>query len=116
MHLQDLRDVDTGERVVSAFTRPSSELSGPRATILPDLLIHYAAGRIPRAVVSPTLGRIEGRRSSLRPGNHAVGGFVFAAGTIATSAIADVWTMAGFGPLAEKVLGRGQRLLDSGVS
>ncbi len=128
MQLQNLRDADTGRCVVSAISRPSSELKGSRAIALPDLLIHYASGVFPRAVVSPSLGRIEARATTLtdlliqyvrdlfhrplvmRPGNHAAGGFVIAAGIFAPAAIADVRTMAGFGSLAKTVLDRSPQL------
>jgi predicted AlkP superfamily phosphohydrolase/phosphomutase len=106
MQLSSLQDADTGERVVSKITRPSSELEGSRAATLPDLLIHCASGRFPRAVESPRLGRIEGRIPAMRPGNHRAGGFLVAAGALAASAVADVRTMAGLGPLARTVLGR----------
>lgn len=122
--LRSLRDAATGQSVVSAITRPSSELKGSRAPNLPDLLIHYTSGVVPRAVVSPSLGRIEVRAKTLtnllkdyarsflrrpllmRPGNHSAGGFLIAAGASVTAAIADVRTMAGFGSLAKTVLGR----------
>jgi len=109
LQLRSLRDADTGQCVVSTLTRPSSELKGSRATTLPDLLVHYASGLFPRAVASPSLGHIEAQSSLMRPGNHAAGGFLIAAGAIVTAAVADVRTMAGFGSLAKKVLGRSPR-------
>lgn len=113
MQLSSLQDADTGQRVVSKITRPSSELEGSRATSLPDLLIHCASGLFPRAVESPGLGRIEGWIPTMRPGNHRAGGFLVAAGALAASAVADVRTMAGLGPLARMVLDRSLRLQGS---
>jgi hypothetical protein len=78
--LRGLRDIDTGRPVVVAIDRPSSEQPGRRAAALPDLLLHYEPGIIPRAVESPELGHIEAEPPELRPGNHAAGGFLMAAG------------------------------------
>ena len=113
--LRSLRDAATGERVVSTITRPSSELVGSRATTLPDLLVHCASGCFPDAVESQSLGRIEGRIPAMRPGNHRAGGFVVAAGTFVTAAIADVRSIAGFGSLAMSVLDRSLRLPTSAI-
>jgi hypothetical protein len=104
--LRGLRDAATGASVVSAITRPSSEMNGSRATDLPDLLVHWLPGRFPRAVVSPTLGHIEADPPSMRPGNHAAGGLVIAAGALAMATIGDVRTIAAFGSLARAVLDR----------
>ncbi len=106
--LRSLRDADTGRPVVAAITRPSSELEGARAVTLPDLLVHCASGAFPHAVLSPELGRVEGRIPAMRPGNHRAGGFVVAAGAAAAAAIADLRTIAGFGALAGTVLGPGR--------
>jgi hypothetical protein len=104
--LCDLRDADTDERVVAAISRPSSEMAGSRVAELPDLLVHSPPGSLPRAVVSPRLGRIEADVPSMRPGNHEAGGFVIAAGASAVARIDDVRTMAGFASLAKAVLDR----------
>jgi hypothetical protein len=98
--LRELTDADTGRPVVAAIDRPSSEHAGARAAGLPDLLIRYAAGTLPRTVVSPRLGRFEEERPPVRPGNHAAGGFLILAG----APIAGVTTMQDFGPLAARVL------------
>lgn len=69
-----LVDADSGEPVVAAVGRPSTEHRGQRARALPDLIVHTRPGVIPRAVVSPRLGRIEAPLPDVRPGDHAAGG------------------------------------------
>ena len=98
--LRALTDADTGRPVVAAIDRPSAEHVGTRAAALPDLLIRYAAGTFPRAVISPRLGRIEAERPQMRPGNHASGGFLI----LAEEAVADMTAMQDFGPMAAKAL------------
>ena len=98
--LRELTDADTGEQVVAAVDRPSAEHAGTRAAALPDLLIRYAAGTFPRAVVSPRLGRIEARLPDVRPGNHASGGFLISAG----EPVGGVTAMQDIGAMAAKVL------------
>jgi hypothetical protein len=106
--LLGLRDADSGQAVVSAITRPSSQLQGSRTKSLPDLLIHGVSGGFPHAITSPSLGRIEGESPSMRPGNHIAGGFVIAAGALGGDVVAEVRTVAGLGALARAVLeGRG---------
>ena len=107
--LHDLRDADTGARVVASITRPSAELEGARAASLPDLLVQCVAGSFPRAVVSPKLGRIEATSQPMRPGNHVAGGFVIAAGKRATGLSDDVRTTADVSALARAVLADDQR-------
>jgi len=102
--LLNLRDAETGREVVSAITRPSSELEGSRSAHLPDLLINYEGGLFPRAVVSPELGCFEGESPMMRPGNHAGGGFVVAAGARVADAITDVRSMAQLGALPGTIL------------
>jgi predicted AlkP superfamily phosphohydrolase/phosphomutase len=104
--LLKLRDAETGQSVVSAITRPSSELEGSRALSLPDLLIQCASGALPRVLVSPSLGRIEAESAPMRTGNHVAGGFLVARGAAAATAAASVHTMADLGSLAEAVLWR----------
>jgi hypothetical protein len=96
----ELTDVDTGQPVVAAIDRPSAEHAGSRAATLPDLLIRYAAGTFPRAVVSPRLGRIEGVRPPISPGNHASGGFLIVAG----ATVEGVSAMQDLGPMVAKAL------------
>ena len=96
----ELTDADTGRPVVIAVDRPSVEQGGTRAAALPDLLIRYAPGTFPRAVVSPRLGRIEAVRPSVRPGNHAVGGLLI----LTRGPVACVKSMEDLGPLASKAL------------
>ena len=98
--LRELTDADTGGPVVAAIDRPSADQVGTRRAALPDLLVRYAAGTFPSAVVSPRLGRIEAERPPVRPGNHAAGGFLITAGEPA----AGVTAMEDFGPMAARVL------------
>jgi hypothetical protein len=80
--------------------RPSATYAGNRAAALPDLLIRYPAGVVPRAVVSPQLGRIECERPKVRPGNHAPGGLLIFSG----DTFAGASSMQDIGPLAAKAL------------
>ena len=104
--LLSLRDAKTAQTVVSAITRPSSQLEGSQAKTLPDLLIHSVAGGFPTAIVSPSLGRIEGQNPAMRPGNHAAGGFVIGAGAASAQAVERMRTVAGLGALAKALLQR----------
>ena len=99
-----LRDQATGEPAARSIARPSSELAGPRAVNLPDLLVHCASGAFPRTIASASLGRIEAESPKMRPGNHAAGGFLIASGAVAAAAGMHVRTMAELGPLAETIL------------
>ncbi len=98
--LRELTDADSGEAVVAAIDRPSSQHRGARAAGLPDLLVRYAASRIPRAVASPRLGRIEADLPPVRPGNHAPGGLLM----LRDAPADDVRGMEDLGALAIRVL------------
>jgi predicted AlkP superfamily phosphohydrolase/phosphomutase len=98
--LRELADADTGQPAIAAIDRPSATYTGTRAAALPDLLIRYPVGAVPRAVVSPQLGRIESERPQVRPGNHAPGGLLIFAGDTFAGASA----MQDLGPLAAKLL------------
>ena len=104
--LRSLRDVESGQPVVSAITRPSSELRGSRAKSLPDLLVHCASGLFPNGVMSASLGCIEAQCPPMRPGNHIAGGFIFADGAFVADAIANVRTVADIGSLTKAALAR----------
>jgi hypothetical protein len=99
--LRELIDADTGRPVVDAIDRPSAEQGGSRSGTLPDLLIRYPAGMVPRAVVSPRLGRIEGALPPARPGNHAAGGFLVVTGSLD----GDVLGVQDLGPMISRALG-----------
>jgi len=101
----ELADAESGASVVSSVTRPSAEFAGARAASLPDLLIHYATNVSPRALSSPRLGVIGAPSPNLRPGNHAAGGFVIAAGDALCATLDEVYSMADLGPQAESALG-----------
>lgn len=102
--LRDLIDPTTGAPAVTAVDRPSAEQFGARAANLPDLLVRGTAGSAPRQVISARLGRIEAAPPPMRPGNHAPGGFVVAAGAAAAQ-VAAVSGMQDLGPLAVRLLG-----------
>jgi hypothetical protein len=97
-------DAEEGIRVVSSVTRPSSEQIGKRAKHLPDLLAHIRTNCIPRAVMSPRLGRIEAPLPEIRTGNHAPGGFVFAVGPCAHNIMAQIRTMKDFALVGKDIL------------
>lgn len=78
--LADLAEVATGRPALLAIDRPSRDSPGPRAALLPDLLLHVTPGLVPRAVAAPDLGRIEAEPPPLRPGNHRAGGSIIATG------------------------------------
>lgn len=78
--LAGMVDAATGRPAVAAIGRPSRDCPGPRAALLPDLLLQVAPGQTPRAVEQPVLGRIEAPPPPLRPGNHRAGGSILAAG------------------------------------
>jgi len=102
---RELVDMDDGRPVVSAVTRPAFEHAGMRAAGLPHLLLHFCNDICPRAVTSARLACIEASRpENIRSGNHAAGGFAFAAGPAAGAAVAEARSMADFASLAERVL------------
>ena len=78
--LRGLMDAETGQQVVRVIERPSRDLPGARRAELPDLLVCGWPGQIPRAVLSPELGRISAAQPLLRPGNHASGGLIMLQG------------------------------------
>ncbi len=97
--LLELTDADTGQPVVTVIDHPSAG-HGSRAAALPDLLARCAPCTIPRAVVSPRLGRIEAEPPPARPGNHAPGGLLILTGEPAPS----VTALQDLGPLAARLL------------
>ena len=102
--LGDLRDGDSGLPVITAFARPASSCPGARAASLPDLLLRYRANAFPRAVQSAALGRIAADTPRWRPGNHAGGGLVVAAGDRVARSLAGVGALEDFAALATRVL------------
>ena len=77
--LAELEDAEGG-RAFEEISLPSTTSAGRRAKQLPDLLVHYRVGRVPRAIQSARLGRIEAEPPALRAGNHAPGLCVITAG------------------------------------
>jgi hypothetical protein len=98
--LMELVDADTGLPVITEIDRPSTKYSGKRAASLPDLLARFPVNVVPRAVVSPRLGRIEAQLPDVRAGNHAAGGFLIFTG----NDLEGVNAMHDFGPMAARVL------------
>jgi len=95
-----LTNAETGEKLMDRMYRPSVEYPGARAAELPDLLVRYRAGQIPSAIRGPRIGRLEAPAPNYRPGNHACGPFIVAAGANVT----DVRRLDQFGGLAERLL------------
>jgi hypothetical protein len=99
--LLTLEDVDKGTPVLDGIDCPSSECLGPRAAWLPDLLVRYLPGSLPRAIASPLLGRFEADMPPMRPGNHASGGLLILKG----AAIGGVSEFHQLSQLATRLLG-----------
>jgi hypothetical protein len=78
--LAGLLDAGTGQPVFDRIERPSTQPQGKARGRLPDILAWCKPNVTPQAIVSPVLGRIEAPVQRMRPGNHSMGGAVFAAG------------------------------------
>ncbi len=102
--LRDLVDADSGKPVVGAILQPAAEHKGARAKALPDLLFAYTPNLNPRAVESPRLGRIAADVRGIRPGNHAGGGFLIAAGQKIQGLAANVGALEDFAGMAAAIL------------
>jgi hypothetical protein len=102
---------ESGEKAFDRIERPSQTERGPRAAQLPDILLHYKPGLMPVALKSPRLGTFGAAIPSIRPGNHAPGLFVIAAGP-GSSNVEGPRSLEDFGPLAERLLdiGSGRRM------
>lgn len=98
--LRELVDADSGEPIVSAIDRPSRQQKGERAEGLPDLLVRYPPGTVPRAIRSTRLGRVEAGPPSLRAGDHAAGGILFSSEVPGE----EVASMADLGAMAAALL------------
>lgn len=98
--LRVLTDAETGRPVIAGIDRPSSEHAGARSAQLPDLLVRYVPGSLPRAITSPQLGRFEAELPAVRPGNHAAGGLVILRG----APLEAVRGMSDLGQLATTIL------------
>jgi predicted AlkP superfamily phosphohydrolase/phosphomutase len=78
--LADLRDADTGERLVARAV-PLEELWGiPPEGPLPDLCVEWREGPAPRAVLGPDGSELEVPRLTTRRSTHAPPGFLIGAG------------------------------------
>lgn len=97
---EGLRDAHSGEAVVASIDRPRRALAQGRARRLPDLLVRYRPGCIPRAIHSPILGGIDCVPSLYRAGNHRAGPFAIGAGLT----LDEVGAVEDFGALATRQL------------
>jgi len=102
--MRGITDAETGRPVAASVDRPSAQLPGGRSETLPDMLVRIASGLAPRAVVSPSLGRIEGEPPDMRPGNHALGGGVVFLTGAATASAESVGAIEDLGPLVQRLL------------
>ena len=78
--LAGLLDAGTGQPVFDRIERPSTERQGKALGRLPDIVAWCRPNVMPEAVISPDVGRIEAQVQRMRPGNHSMGGAVFATG------------------------------------
>jgi len=78
--LLELRDTDSGERVVEEVVRPADRFGGAGAEILPDLAVRWATTRATTRVGSTRLGTIEMPLEQERTGMHLLPGMLVAAG------------------------------------
>lgn len=104
--LRELVDADSGDPVVGSILHPAAESTGVQAEALPDLLFAYAPNHNPRAVESPRLGRIASEVRGIRPGNHAGGGFLIAAGRETQRLAVNVDALEDFAGMAAAILNR----------
>ena len=102
----ELVDAASKVPVIASVSFPAFEQTGPYADSLPHILLHYRTDICPAAVTSPTLGRIRARAPIERPGNHAPGGYVIAAGDWADTAATTVNSMKDFAGLARRVFAK----------
>lgn len=70
----------SNEAVVRSVYRTDDLYSGPEREHLPDLLVEWSNDRPTRAVVSPTIGRVEGEYRYCRTGDHKPGGMFIVRG------------------------------------
>ncbi|MCA3572459.1 MAG: alkaline phosphatase family protein [Aestuariivirga sp.] len=78
--LTGLLDAGTGRPVFDRIERPSTQRQGKARGRLPDIVAWCKPNVTPQAVVSQHVGRIEAPVQRMRPGNHSMGGAVFATG------------------------------------
>jgi hypothetical protein len=75
-----LRNGDTGAPAFRRVERCDRLYQGPRLGLLPDLLAEWSRDAEIFALESPTIGRIEGRYTGVRSGDHREAGLFLAAG------------------------------------
>ena len=95
-----LVDAESGVPLSDRIYHPSVDYPGARATDLPDLLVRYRAGHVPSAIRGPRIGRLAQPAPNYRPGNHACGPFVVAAG----ADVSEVRRLDQFGGLVARLL------------
>ncbi len=82
--LADLREAETGRRIVERVLLSQESFPGAAAGMLPDLFIVWSRERAIGHAVSPRYGRIHARPDEdMRPGNHIPGGCYIVAGPAA---------------------------------
>lgn len=78
--LHQLRDVNTGRKVVMQVAFPHQEFPGPFADGLPDLTILWDQSFAWHEIASPALGSLKIRTQDSRSGSHTPRGFLLASG------------------------------------
>jgi len=78
--LGELRDPQTGGRLVAEVVRTDREFPGARRQYLPDLVVKWEAGRPIHTATSARVGTVSGSSPDTRPGTHRGPGFLLAAG------------------------------------
>jgi predicted AlkP superfamily phosphohydrolase/phosphomutase len=69
--LLELRNADSGERLVEQVTTTSDLWDGPMRHALPDLLVDWNMSHAIERVSSPRIGEVTDNQRSVRSGDHA---------------------------------------------
>ncbi|HET7596617.1 MAG TPA: alkaline phosphatase family protein, partial [Burkholderiales bacterium] len=78
--LMEIKNVDTGKRIVNRMIRTSDLFSGELTAHFPDLMVEWSASAPVRAIHSDKIGRIEKEYTYCRTGEHNPAGMFFATG------------------------------------
>jgi predicted AlkP superfamily phosphohydrolase/phosphomutase len=85
-----LENVETGHPAVTRVLRPDELFDGPAVAQMPDLFVEWRQDEPIRSLASPTIGRVDGRYTGHRTGDHRRDGMLLRRGpTAATSPAAD---------------------------
>jgi hypothetical protein len=71
-HFREMRNADTGERLVEDITFTSDLYDGPLRAALPDLLLEWNKSHPIDRVSSPRIGEVKNPVASIRSGDHAL--------------------------------------------